>query len=202
MKSIKRDPHRCMKCSGTDIAVSHSPDVVDFKGLTIEVEGLAETVCKACGLNWITEGQEQDNLNQLRAAFVAKRDEVRRREGLLEGEQIEFVLSQLKLTKAEAAQLFGGGPNAFAKYIRGEVLQSAAMDRLLRLTLAFGTPALRVLERGAGAPLQRGWALTEPLLANTSSYTVNVPISAVNKSNAKLIPTASNQQIEANFVSV
>lgn len=42
----------------------------------------------------------------------------------------------LGLSQEEAARLFGGGRNAFSKYERGEVAQSVAMDRLIRLCLS------------------------------------------------------------------
>jgi putative zinc finger/helix-turn-helix YgiT family protein len=150
----KRDPHVCMRCGTNDPQTSYYADTLNFKGLTIDVEGLAQTKCGSCGLIWQTDGQDQDNLSRMRDAFAVKRDAVRTRDGLLTGEQVEFVLSQLELTRARAATLFGGGPNAFAKYISGEVLQSVAMDRLLRLALAFGEPAVRYLEQGRDAPLQ------------------------------------------------
>jgi len=37
------------------------------------------------------------------------------------------------LTQKDASSLFGGGANAFSKYERGDVIQSDAMDRLMRL---------------------------------------------------------------------
>lgn len=142
-----------MRCRSEQCRVDHKSAVVDFKGLTLEVDGLAETVCTSCGYTWETAGQQLDNLTILRNAFVARRDEVRREEGLLTGEQVGFVLSKLDLSKNEAALIFGGGPNAFQKYIAGDVLQSKAMDRLLRLTLAFGHPAVSYLRKGSDAPL-------------------------------------------------
>jgi HTH-type transcriptional regulator/antitoxin MqsA len=152
-KSKRREPNVCMRCGSHDAHVQHHADVLDFRGLTLEVTGLAETVCKSCGLSWTTDGQEQDNLAILREAYSAKRDDVRTRDGLLTGEQIEEILSKLQLSKAEAAAIFGGGPNAFAKYIKGDVLQSFPMDRLLRVALAFGLHATRFLREGCDPSL-------------------------------------------------
>jgi len=154
LKPRKRDPHVCMRCKSRDVLVEHYADVLDFKGLTLDVDGLAQTRCRNCDYRWTTAGQEQDNLARLRDAYVAKRDAVRDREGLLTGEQIGEVLDRLQLTKAQAAELFGGGPNAFTKYMNGEVLQSLAMDRLLRLALAFGPRAVELLRQGRNAPLR------------------------------------------------
>ena len=153
-KSRSQGPHVCLRCGAHDVHTRHYADTIDFKALTFDVDGLAESRCGNCDLRWTTEGQDLDNLVRIRAAFAIKRDEVRTRDGLLTGEQIEIVLTQLELTKSRASAIFGGGPNAFAKYINGEVLQSQAMDRLLRLTLAVGLPAVRFLELERDAPLR------------------------------------------------
>lgn len=149
----RKSPHLCFKCGKEEVRVEHFGDVLEFKGLTLEVHGLARSHCKACGYVWTTDGQEHDNLALIRQAFAARRDEIRTSEGLLTGEQIEDVLELLSLTKADAARLFGGGPNAFSKYISGDVLQSFAMDRLVRLTLLFGDAAIQLLSLGKHAPL-------------------------------------------------
>ena len=148
-----RKPNICMRCGSSQVLIEHRSDVVEFKGLTLEAEGLVDTVCQKCQHRWVTDGQEIDNLAILRAAYSIKRDAVRSREGLLTAEQIEHILARLGLSKSEAATLFGGGANAFYKYIGGDVLQSFPMDRLLRLTLAFGQQAVAYLRLGQSAPL-------------------------------------------------
>jgi len=60
----------------------------------------------------------------------------RRADGLLSPEEIRHAREALGLTQHKAAEVFGGGRNAFSKYERGEVAQSVAMDRLIRLCLA------------------------------------------------------------------
>ena len=56
------------------------------------------------------------------------------------------IRKRLGLTQAQAARLMGGGDNAFSKYERGEVTQSAAMNSVLLLLDAFpdGLEVLRV----------------------------------------------------------
>ena len=61
-------------------------------------------------------------------------DAKRYADGLLVGDEIRAIRTQFDLSQQEAAELFGGGVNAFSKYERGDVLQSVAMDRLLRAT--------------------------------------------------------------------
>ncbi len=175
LKPRARKPNVCMRCGYTKVVIEHRSDIVDFKGLTLEVDGLAQTVCQKCGHCWTTEGQEIDNLGLLRSAFAIQRDEIRTKEGLLTAEQINFVLAQLNLTKADAALYFGGGPNAFHKYASGEVLQSFAMDRLLRLALAFGQHALDYLRQGRSAPLylySGGFLVTASAPSSVSTVTI------------------------------
>jgi putative zinc finger/helix-turn-helix YgiT family protein len=192
LKPRKREPHVCMRCRGREVAVEHRSDHVDFKGLTLEVSGLAETVCKACQYRWTTEGQEKDNLTILREAFAKKRDQVRDREGLLTGEQIQVVLQLLGISKSEAAELFGGGPNAFSKYVRGEVLQSVPMDRLLRLTLAFGQRALALLKLGKSAPLSlnAGYHFASTALSPLLVIDISLPV----EKEKRLWPTTSQSE--------
>jgi putative zinc finger/helix-turn-helix YgiT family protein len=54
-------------------------------------------------------------------------------DGLLTGAEIRQVRQRHNLTQTQAADLFGGGPVAFSKYEAGDVTQSEAMDRLLRV---------------------------------------------------------------------
>lgn len=169
MKPRKFAPTRCARCGVEDPKTTHYSDVVDFKGLTLEVDGLTQTICGKCGFIWTTPGQELDNLGVLKAAFVEERDRARAELGLLSGEQIASALEQLQLSKSEAAALFGGGPNAFTKYINGEVLQSIPMDRLLRLTVGFGKFAVEYLRKAPSAPPIYGAALINfPTTVTTS----------------------------------
>lgn len=142
-----RPPNVCPRCGFSNLRVQYKSDAVDFKGLTLEVDGLAGSVCGNCAYHWTTDGQDLDNLAILRSDFARVRDELRERDGLLTGEQIDTALGLLSLSRSKAAALFGGGPNAFARYSSGDVLQSVAMDRLIRLTVAFGDDALAFLHR-------------------------------------------------------
>ncbi len=54
-------------------------------------------------------------------------------DGLLTTDQVRRIRKKLRLTQQEAAEVFGGGPNAFSRYERGEVRQTKALDQLLRL---------------------------------------------------------------------
>jgi HTH-type transcriptional regulator/antitoxin MqsA len=100
----------------------------------------------------------------------------KRIDGLLTGEEITALRKQYKLTQAQAARLFGGGPVAFSKYENDDVAQSEAMDTLLRLVrrspAAF---AALVEEKGLVNELQRTPAA--PVLPFNSVRRVHVNLS-------------------------
>jgi transcriptional regulator with XRE-family HTH domain len=54
-------------------------------------------------------------------------------DGRLTGQQMRDTRIELGLTQVQAAAIFGGGPNSFAKYEADDVTQSEAMDNLVRL---------------------------------------------------------------------
>lgn len=136
----------CPMCRAQKTEVIEYSDTVDFRGLELDVEKLQETRCGNCGHKWVTKAQHAHNSAVMREAYGAQRDKIREAEGLLGGHEIAQLREKFRLNQREAAALFGGGFNAFNKYESGEVLQSYAMDRLLRLTEAVGMPALEFLK--------------------------------------------------------
>lgn len=78
-------------------------------------------------------GSETAGPIELRQNKRAMTDFKRSVDGLLTGAEIRQVRQRHSLTQVQAAGLFGGGPVAFSKYEAGDVTQSEAMDRLLRV---------------------------------------------------------------------
>lgn len=136
----------CPNCEAENVEVIHYADDIDHKGFVLSVEGLQEHSCKSCGHEWKTQGDFEHDLDILKYAFVTERDKKRATEGLLTAKEIEEIRTLYNINQREAAVLFGGGYNAFNKYESGEVLQSFAMDRLLRMTKAFGKHAIEFLK--------------------------------------------------------
>ena len=148
---------------------SHSPnelrytDDVVFRSLTLEVAGLLKQTCAACSHTWVTDTQRTHNSAVTKNAFERERDRIRDRDGLLTGERIAELRKDLDLTQRQAAAIFGGGSNAFNKYESGEVLQSFAMDRLLRLTYVVGKPAVTFLQHVEEPQTSRSLSLMHPI---------------------------------------
>lgn len=83
-------------------------------------------LCDTCHSDFA--GSAEGKLNK--RAIMAFRKFV---DGLLTGAEICALRDLYKLTQAQAAKLFGGGPVAFSKYENDDVSQSESMDSLLRL---------------------------------------------------------------------
>lgn len=116
----------CPVCDSGELHAVTFSDTFTHNGQALVVDGLEGCECAACGADPILPAQIKRN-----QALIANAK--RAADGLLSGEAIFKVRKKLHLTQLKAAEVFGGGPKAFAKYERGAVVQSAAMDSLLRL---------------------------------------------------------------------
>jgi len=91
------------------------------------VDDLEYSLCNKCGADPVLV--EQAKRNQVRFS-----DAKREIDGLLSSADIRKARRYLGLTQHAASSVFGGGLNAFSKYERGEVIQSKAMDKLIRVS--------------------------------------------------------------------
>lgn len=116
----------CPICEEGHLESATYTGVLDHSGKALEIVGLECWQCPSCGADPVFPDQARRNHRRYQ-------DARRQADGLLAGSEIEAVRKRLGLTQHQAAVVFGGGQNAFSKYERGEVIQSQAMDRLLRL---------------------------------------------------------------------
>ena len=109
-------------------ALVSAVDVEEFPhhGVTLSIDEYEFSECPVCQSQIVLI--EQAKRNEVRFA-----DARRKHDGLLTSCEIKELRSRHQLTQSKAADLFGGGPNAFSKYERGEACQSKQMDMLLRL---------------------------------------------------------------------
>jgi HTH-type transcriptional regulator/antitoxin MqsA len=117
----------CKLCKSEDVSDYVEAEEVSYKGRTLQVS-MAYSLCNSCDRELISKPQILQNEAALRAA---KKDH----DGLLSSEEIIRARRALSLTQEQASRVFGGGRNAFSKYERGEVSQSVAMDKLIRICL-------------------------------------------------------------------
>lgn len=112
------------------------------------------SICDSCGAELATADQLRRN----------KRDTIKFRkqiDGLLSGSEVSALRNKLGITQVEAARIFGGGPVAFSKYENDDVVQSEAMDKLLRLAgeIPF---AFSMLKKHAGLSEIKPTSISDP----------------------------------------
>jgi len=116
---------RCPLCEKGQVSAQVEPVATHYKGHTTELPQQFLR-CDHCGSDFAGAAQAKRNKRTL----MAWRKQI---DGLLTGAEVAAVRQQYRLTQAQAARLFGGGPVAFSKYENDDVAQSEAMDTLLRL---------------------------------------------------------------------
>jgi HTH-type transcriptional regulator / antitoxin MqsA len=131
----------CRICGEGHLQPQFRKNCVEYKGTQTELD-LAYSVCDACG-------SEQAASDQLRANKRAMMRFKKTVDGLLIGAEVRAIREVLRLSQAEAAQVFGGGPVAFSKYENDDVAQSEAMDKMIRLAAELPA-AFAYLARDAG----------------------------------------------------
>ncbi len=118
----------CKVCKSEDVSDYVGPEEISYKGNILQVS-MAYSLCNNCDREFISKPQILQNEAALRAAK-------KEYDGLLSSEEIIRARRTLSLTQEQASRVFGGGRNAFSKYERGEVSQSVAMDKLIRICLS------------------------------------------------------------------
>jgi HTH-type transcriptional regulator/antitoxin MqsA len=118
-------PEPCPICGEGHVTAQVQMVESDYKGHKAALP-LHFRLCDTCTSDFA--GAAESKLNK--RALMAFRKQV---DGLLTGEEITALRKHYRLTQAQAAKLFGGGPVAFSKYENDDVAQSESMDTLLRL---------------------------------------------------------------------
>lgn len=123
---VKKNILVCPMCDNSDVKNITHESHFDYKGVAYSISNLNSAECKKCGFQFVS--QEQKLLNE--KLIREKRREI---DNFLTAEQIKKLREFLQLSQKDAALIFGGGKHGFSKYERGEVVQSFAMDRLMRV---------------------------------------------------------------------
>jgi HTH-type transcriptional regulator/antitoxin MqsA len=118
----------CPICEEGSLEAKIGSNEVEYKGQKT-VLPLHFSECESCG-------SEQASPIELRINKRSMIEFKKKVDGLLTGKEVKEIRLSLGLTQADAANIFGGGPVAFAKYEADDVTQSGAMDKLLRLANA------------------------------------------------------------------
>lgn len=144
---VRPFPWLCSNC-GTQTVV---PSVIEYTakvkqdGVVYELHlpELEVPRCKICGETVITTAVDE----QINAALRARLQ-------LLAPSQIRSGIEKLGLKQQELAERLGVAPETISRWLNGALIQSRAMDNLLRLF--FALPEVRNVLRGASQDPQLG----------------------------------------------
>ncbi len=116
----------CPLCGGGKLEEKVVEERFTYKGQSLVVPDYHVLECPVCGEAVVQQ-------ESARRAEKMLRDFGRAVDGLLMGADIKRIRRKLRLTQEQMAQVLGGGLKGFARYENGQVIQSRAMDNLLRI---------------------------------------------------------------------
>jgi putative zinc finger/helix-turn-helix YgiT family protein len=133
-------PWLCPNCLQEEVhpeVMPYSTDVMhDGRRYHLEIPQISIPKCRACGKVFISNRVDEEILRALRAQAR-----------LLMPEQIKGAREELRLKSKDLAERLGVAAETISRWERGGLIQSRAMDNLLRLY--FVCPTVRAVLRGA-----------------------------------------------------
>ncbi|MBN7122899.1 hypothetical protein BSU01_14440 [Erwinia billingiae] len=121
-----KNENACPICNQGQLETQQDQNQVSYKGTT-KCLPMRFSICNCCG-------SETASAADLRENKRVSNDFKKQVDGLLTGSEVREIRTECwAISQASAAAIFGGGPKAFSKYESDDVIQSEAMDKLLRL---------------------------------------------------------------------
>jgi putative zinc finger/helix-turn-helix YgiT family protein len=118
-------PWRCTRCKAKEVhplETDYSTTVEhDGRSYTIRIADLLIPTCRNCGAQTFSVGDDDRIIAALRAQV-----------GLLTPQEIQQRRAQFQLSPQELAQSLGVAPETISRWETGALIQSRAMDNLLR----------------------------------------------------------------------
>jgi HTH-type transcriptional regulator/antitoxin MqsA len=116
----------CPFCEKGTLEPSTRVEVIEHDGKQLSVHGFQFSVCGICHEEMVRADDAKANQKLIADAILAA-------DGKLTTCDLKCMRLRHSLRQEDAANLFGGGQNAFSKYERGEVMPSKPMDLLIRV---------------------------------------------------------------------
>lgn len=117
----------CLQCDdGTKLKLQTKDVVVKTRGESCVVPNVKGWHCPVCGE---IEYADQENSERVWSALEKLNERAKERDAAL----LVHVRKRLKLTQKQAAELTGGGHNAFSRYERGEAVPMRAVVNLFKI---------------------------------------------------------------------
>ncbi|CAJ0886698.1 Antitoxin MqsA [Ralstonia sp. LMG 32965] len=118
---------KCPSCGAAELVHDTRDVPYAYKGETTVIPSVTGAFCPACDEIVLERGQG-DRYGELVSAFQRQVNA-----GYVDPAYIAAVRRKLNLDQREAAEIFGGGVNAFSRYETGKTKPSLALVKLLKL---------------------------------------------------------------------
>lgn len=146
----------CPVCGEGHLTAEMDYDVVTYKDQTKNLPARF-SVCDTCGSETATLVDLRENkriFNEFKKCV----------DGLLTGREIREIRTEVwGITQQQACLIFGGGPKAFSKYESDDVIQSEAMDKLVRLASQIPEAYLKLRELSGDVKIERSVTISRSL---------------------------------------
>ncbi|MFS8973758.1 type II toxin-antitoxin system MqsA family antitoxin [Cupriavidus necator] len=118
---------KCPECGAAELVRDVRDIPYTYRGETTVLEAVRGEFCPACGES-VTDWEESDRVMKLMNAFHRQVNA-----SFVDPAYIVQVRKKLDLDQREAAEIFGGGVNAFSRYETGRTKPPLALVKLLKL---------------------------------------------------------------------
>jgi len=118
---------KCPCCGAAELIHDTRHVSYTYKGEATDIPDVTADFCPACG-EVVLDGKEGDRYSQLIGAFQKQVNA-----SYVDPGFIVKVRKSLNLDQQEAAEIFGGGVNAFSRYENGKTKPPLALVKLLKL---------------------------------------------------------------------
>ncbi len=118
---------KCQICAGAELVHDIRDIPYTYKGETTVIPTVTGDFCPACGEVVLTMAES----NRVSALMLEFNKQVNA--AIVNPEFITHVRKKLNLDQREAAEIFGGGINAFSRYENGKTKPPLALVKLLRI---------------------------------------------------------------------
>ena len=118
---------KCPNCGASELIHDTHDVFYTYEGESTEIPDVTGDFCPACG-EGVFDMEEGERISNFMLAFNKKVNA-----GIVDPGFITSVRKKLDLDQHEAAELFGGGVNAFARYETGKVKPPVALVKLFKV---------------------------------------------------------------------
>ncbi len=118
---------KCPVCGAAELIHDTRDQAYSYKGESTIFPQVTGDFCPACGESLLDAAESDRVMRQMRAFNIQVNS------AAVPTDFIADVRKKLQLDQREAAEIFGGGVNAFSRYENGKTTPPLALIKLLRL---------------------------------------------------------------------